>query len=71
MLLYISNAQFMARIVDDQRHLDRRFVKQVLLAHPAHYDDLMSDVSAFLEERIAACEAAGIDKSQLNNGPLR
>ncbi|MFH4530412.1 dihydropteroate synthase [Vibrio diabolicus] len=30
-----------------------------------HYDDLMSDVSAFLEERIAACEAAGIDKSQL------
>ena len=23
-----------------------------------HYDDLMSDVSAFLEERIAACEAA-------------
>ncbi|AGV17390.1 sulfonamide-resistant dihydropteroate synthase Sul2 [Vibrio alginolyticus] len=30
-----------------------------------HYDDLMGDVSAFLEERIAACEAAGIDKSQL------
>lgn len=30
-----------------------------------HYDDVMSDVSAFLEERIAACEAAGIDKSQL------
>lgn len=30
-----------------------------------YYDDLMSDVSAFLEERIAACEAAGIDKSQL------
>ncbi|MDW1739319.1 dihydropteroate synthase [Vibrio sp. Vb2354] len=30
-----------------------------------HYDDLMEDVSAFLEERIAACEAAGIDKSQL------
>ncbi|MBS9864981.1 dihydropteroate synthase [Vibrio alginolyticus] len=30
-----------------------------------HYDDLMGDVSAFLVERIAACEAAGIDKSQL------
>lgn len=30
-----------------------------------HYDDLMGDVPAFLEERIAACEAAGIDKSQL------
>ncbi|EPX6947924.1 MULTISPECIES: dihydropteroate synthase [Vibrio] len=30
-----------------------------------HYDDLMGDVSAFLEERIAVCEAAGIDKSQL------
>lgn len=30
-----------------------------------HYDDLMGDVSAFLEERIAACEVAGIDKSQL------
>ncbi|EGQ9179057.1 dihydropteroate synthase [Vibrio alginolyticus] len=30
-----------------------------------HYDDLMGDVSAFLEERIAACEAAGIDKSKL------
>ncbi|EOX4808817.1 dihydropteroate synthase [Vibrio alginolyticus] len=30
-----------------------------------HYDDLMGDVSAFLEERIVACEAAGIDKSQL------
>ncbi|EGR2321595.1 dihydropteroate synthase [Vibrio alginolyticus] len=30
-----------------------------------HYDDLMGDVSVFLEERIAACEAAGIDKSQL------
>lgn len=30
-----------------------------------HYDDLMGDVSAFLEERIAACQAAGIDKSQL------
>ena len=30
-----------------------------------HYDDVMSDVSAFLEERIAACQAAGIDKSQL------
>lgn len=30
-----------------------------------YYDDLMGDVSAFLEERIAACEAAGIDKSQL------
>ncbi|WP_203343415.1 dihydropteroate synthase [Vibrio diabolicus] len=30
-----------------------------------YYDDVMSDVSAFLEERIAACEAAGIDKSQL------
>lgn len=30
-----------------------------------HYDDLMGDVSAFLEERIAACEAAGVDKSQL------
>lgn len=30
-----------------------------------HYDDLVGDVSAFLEERIAACEAAGIDKSQL------
>ncbi len=30
-----------------------------------HYDDLTGDVSAFLEERIAACEAAGIDKSQL------
>jgi len=30
-----------------------------------HYDDVMSDISAFLEERIAVCEAAGIDKSRL------
>lgn len=29
------------------------------------YGDLMEDVSAFLKERIAACEAVGIDKSQL------
>lgn len=29
------------------------------------YDDLMDDVSAFLQERIAACESVGIDKSQL------
>ncbi|AGQ97688.1 dihydropteroate synthase [Vibrio parahaemolyticus] len=29
------------------------------------YDDLMEDVAAFLHERIAACNAVGIDKSQL------
>ncbi|AUI86860.1 dihydropteroate synthase [Vibrio azureus] len=30
-----------------------------------HYDDLMGDVAAFLQERVAACEAVGIDKSKL------
>ncbi|HGS5280268.1 TPA: dihydropteroate synthase [Vibrio parahaemolyticus] len=29
------------------------------------YDNLMDDVAQFLEERIAACEAVGINKSQL------
>ncbi|RJX74503.1 dihydropteroate synthase [Vibrio sinensis] len=29
------------------------------------YDDLISEVGEFLRERIAVCEAAGIDKSQL------
>ncbi len=30
-----------------------------------HYDDLMKEVGEFLQERIAACEAAGIHREQL------
>ncbi|MBA5762223.1 dihydropteroate synthase [Vibrio sp. 404] len=30
-----------------------------------HYDDLMQEVGEFLQERIAACEAAGIQREQL------
>ena len=37
---------------------------RTMQANP-QYDDLMEDVSEFLKERIAACEAVGIDKSQL------
>ncbi|WP_173425000.1 dihydropteroate synthase [Vibrio renipiscarius] len=33
-------------------------------ANPS-YDDLINDVGAFLQERIRACEAAGIDRQQL------
>lgn len=37
---------------------------RTMQAHP-HYEDVLSEVAAFLEERVAACEAAGIKKEQL------
>lgn len=37
---------------------------RTMQAHP-HYEDVLSEVAAFLEERLAACEAAGIKKGQL------
>ena len=30
-----------------------------------HYGDVVADVMAFMQERVAACESAGIDKKQL------
>lgn len=35
------------------------------MQHQPHYDDLLSDVNAFLVERIQACEKAGIRRDQL------
>lgn len=37
---------------------------RTMQANP-HYDDLLKEVSEFLEERIAACEAVGITREQL------
>ncbi|NAX22381.1 dihydropteroate synthase [Vibrio sp. V39_P1S14PM300] len=37
---------------------------RTMQAHP-HYEDVLSEVAAFLQERVAACEAAGIKKGQL------
>ncbi|QUJ68023.1 dihydropteroate synthase [Photobacterium sp. GJ3] len=35
------------------------------MQHEPHYEDLLKDVNAFLNERIQACEAAGINRDQL------
>lgn len=35
------------------------------MQHAPHYNDVVEDICAFFEERIAAAEAAGIDREQL------
>lgn len=35
------------------------------MQHEPHYDDVVGEVTAFLEQRVAACEAAGIGRDRL------
>ncbi|RUO77202.1 dihydropteroate synthase [Idiomarina seosinensis] len=35
------------------------------MQHEPRYDDVVCDVKAFLQQRVAACEAAGIDRQRL------